>query len=239
MMVLRWGIGAVLVSFLLSVVLIPSQYSQTRKPPARSQQGPGKEKRVYTNDDWPFNRPRSNTPATTEEPSAHPSHLPPAPGDRVAPFVPTPMQVVEKMLDVAGVTAKDVVYDLGSGDGRIVIMAAEKFGAKSVGVELDRLLAEESQEKVQKLGLEKLVTIIQGDMFQADIKPATVVAVYLLPDANDRLRPMLEKNLRPGTRIVAHDIRIPGWRWASTEAVQVGGCTHFVYLYQVPEAFAE
>ena len=240
MALLRWGIGAVSVSWLFLVTLIPPQYAQTRSAPRSQQEGQRKEKRVYTNDDWPFNRPRANTPApTTDDPSANPPRLPPAGGDKVAPFVPTPMEVVTKMLEVAGVTSEDIVYDLGSGDGRIVIMAAEKFGAKSVGVELDRLLAEDSQERAQKLGLQERVTIVQGDLYQTDIKPATVVTVYLLADANEKLRPLLEKNLRPGTRVIAHDIRIPGWSWSSTETVQVGGGTHFVYLYRIPEAFAQ
>ncbi|MBI4441949.1 MAG: class I SAM-dependent methyltransferase [Acidobacteria bacterium] len=239
MAVLRWGIGAVSVSWLLLVALVPQQYAQSRSAPRAQQEGQRKEKRVYTNDDWPFNRPRANPPAPTDEPSANPARLPPAGGERVAPFVPTPMEVVEKMLEVAGVTSEDVVYDLGSGDGRIVIMAAEKFGAKSVGVELDRLLAEDSQERAQRRGLQDRVTIVQGDLYQTDLKPATVVTVYLLPDANEKLRPMLEKNLRSGTRVIAHDIRIPGWSWATTETVQVGGSTHFVYLYRIPEAFAQ
>ncbi|MBI4464883.1 MAG: class I SAM-dependent methyltransferase [Acidobacteria bacterium] len=243
MALLRWGIGAVLVSFLLLVALLPSQYSQTHgNLPARSEageEGQKKAKRVYTNDDWPFNRPRSSTPASGADSSAQPSLGSPDEGERVAPFVPTPMEVVEKMLVIAGVGAQDVVYDLGSGDGRIVIMAAEKFGAKAVGVELDHLLAEDSTARAQRLGLEDRVTILQGDLFQADVKPATVVTVYLLPDANERLRPLLEKNLRSGTRVVAHDIRIPGWRWVAEEPVQVGGGTHYIYLYRVPDAFAQ
>ena len=126
---------------------------------------------------------------------------------------------------------------LGSGDGRIVIMAAEKYGAKAVGVELDRLLVEESTEKIQERNLGELASIIQGDLLQTDVRPATVVAVYLLPGANEKLRPKLEKELRPGTRVIVHDIRIPGWRSAQDEAIQIGGGSHFVYLYKIPEAF--
>jgi len=82
-----------------------------------------------------------------------------------------------------------------------------------------------------------VVTILQGDLLQTDVTPATVVTVYLLLSANDKLRPILEKNLKPGTRVVAHDIRIPGWEAAREEAVPLGGGTHFVYLYQIPDAF--
>ncbi|MBI3895308.1 MAG: class I SAM-dependent methyltransferase [Acidobacteria bacterium] len=147
------------------------------------------------------------------------------------------MSVVEKMLEITGVTAKDVVYDLGSGDGRVVVLAAQKYGAKSVGVELDRGLARESTEKVQELKLESLVTIIEGDLLKTDLKPATVVTVYLLPSANEQLRPILEKDLASGTRVVAHDISIPGWKATQEETIQVDGVTHFIYLYRIPDAF--
>ena len=243
MAILRWTLGAVLVSFLLLWGLLPSEILQMKmgEPSVvQAQENSTEPKRVYTNDDWPFNRSRPASAVSeseTAKETAGPSSARTRRGERLAPFVATPMQVVEKMLEVAQVTSSDVVYDLGSGDGRIVIMAAEKYGAKAVGVELDRLLVEESTEKIQERNLEELATIIQGDLLQADVKPATVVAVYLLPGANEKLRPKLEKELRPGTRVVVHDIRIPGWRSAQDEAVQVGGGSHFVYLYKIPEAF--
>jgi predicted RNA methylase len=147
------------------------------------------------------------------------------------------MEIVDKMLEIAEVTSKDVVYDLGSGDGRIVLRAAERFGAKAVGVEIDPGLARESTNKAKDMKLEQLVSIIEGDLFQTDLKPATVITVYLLLSTNDRLRPILEKDLRPGTRVVAHDIRIPGWEPSVDQEVTVGGGIHYVYLYRIPDAF--
>ena len=191
---------------------------------------------VYTNDDHPFNHSPAEPPATGKDAAAG---QPPEEkgGERLAPFVPTPLSVVEKMLDMAKVTSRDVVYDLGSGDGRIVLMAAQKYGAKAVGVELDRHLVEESREKVLGSDLKEKVTIIQDDLLKTSVDGATVVTVYLLPDANQKLRPILERDLKPGTRVVSHDMRIPGWQEDRHESVAVGATIHYVYLYQIPEAF--
>ena len=131
--------------------------------------------------------------------------------DRLAPFVPTPPSVIEKMLELAQVDRTDRVYDLGSGDGRIVIMAAEKFHAEAVGVELDENLVKQSREKIAELKLEKRAKIIHGNMYEIDLHPATVVTLYLLTSVNERLKPILEKQLRPGARIVSHDFQVPGW----------------------------
>jgi len=158
-------------------------------------------------------------------------------GEQLAPFVATPMLVVEKMLEMAEVTARDAVYDLGSGDGRILLRAAEKYGAKAVGVEMDAHLVQESRRKARELNLEDLVTIVQGDLLQTNLKPATVVTIYLLPEATEKLRPLLERDLSPGARVVAHHARVPGWRAAREEAVRIGDNTHFVYLYRIPDAF--
>jgi protein-L-isoaspartate O-methyltransferase len=141
------------------------------------------------------------------------------------------------MLELAGVSESDTVYDMGSGDGRIVIMAAQRHGAKSVGVELDAGLVKESRERVKELGLDGRVTIIEGDLLQTDLSPASVVTVYLLPSANAKLRPILEKELRPGSRVVAHDMGIPGWTPAKEEEFRTGNVIHYIYLYTVPDAF--
>ena len=226
MAVLRWRIGAIL----LTLFLLPWDVPQASQ--AAPQQKP---KRVYTNDDYPFNRPSPSAPSAASNPATASS--PARGGEKLAPFVPTPMEIVDKMLELARVGPDDVVYDLGSGDGRIVIRAAQKYGAKGIGVELDERLAKDSQAQVRELKLEDKVTIIQGDMLQTDVKPATVVTVYLLVSANEKLRPMLEKDLQPGTRVVAHDMRVPGWEPYREEAVPMGSGTHFVYLYRVPEAF--
>jgi len=228
MAVMRWGIGAVLITLFLLPFAVPERFRQS------SEAAQQRSRRVYTNDDPPFNRPRSAAPAPANpgDPAS-----PARTAEKLAPFVPSPMEVVDRMLLLARVTPDDVVYDLGSGDGRIPIRAAQLFGAKAVGVELDRGLAEESRKNVSELKLEEKVTIIQGDLLQTDLSPATVITLYLLVSANEMLRPILEKTLKPGTRVVAHDMRVPGWEAYREEAVQMGNGTHFVYLYRIPEAF--
>jgi SAM-dependent methyltransferase len=241
---LRWVGGMLLVSVLLLIALTPAQLTRTPSASAASTNRSGQRdsggKRVYTNDDLPV----SEAPPAVEqemdgegEQAARPIAGPA--GDRVAPFVPTPMEIVDRMLDLARTKSSDVVYDLGSGDGRIVLRAAERFGARAVGVELDHRLAVESADKAKEMNLEDLVTIIEGDLFQTDLSPASVVTIYLLLSTNDRLRPVLEAQLRPGTRVVAHDIRIPGWKPAREEAIKVGLGSHYVYLYEIPGAFRE
>ncbi|MBI3933113.1 MAG: class I SAM-dependent methyltransferase [Acidobacteria bacterium] len=224
---------AILVMVILGMALEPSHllHGFKARPPNVQESRQGK-RRVYTNDDFP---PAVAPPAANGDAASQSGAV--ASGERVAPFVPTPMQIVDKMLEIASVSSGDVVYDLGSGDGRIVLRAAERFGARAVGVELDHGLAVESAEKAKEMKLDKLVTIIEGDLFQTDFKPATVVTIYLLLSTNDRLRPLLEKDLRPGTRVVAHDIRIPGWEPAREESFDVGTVPHTVYLYQIPGAF--
>ena len=237
----RWRRGKARTALALLVFLLTQPWWPASKAGlALAQDGQEKQKRVYTNDDWPFNLPRQlPSPSGDRQSPQEPSSAAKEEGKKIAPYVPTPtpMAVVEKMLEVAGVTAEDVVYDLGSGDGRVVVLAAQKYGAKSVGVELDQGLARESTEKVQELKLESLVTIIEGDLLKTDLKPATVVTIYLMPAANDQLRPIFEKELSAGSRVVSHDWLIYGWEADREEAVQVNGATHFVYLFRVPDAF--
>jgi SAM-dependent methyltransferase len=155
--------------------------------------------------------------------------------DRLAPFVPTPMPVVEEMLKLAEVEKYDRVYDLGSGDGRIVIMAAQKFGAEAVGVELDDKLFQESAARIVELGLEKRARILHENMYAVSLRPATVVTLYLLTSVNERLKPILERDLRPGARVVTHDFKIPGWEPKATrEVISENGISHTVYLYVRP-----
>jgi protein-L-isoaspartate O-methyltransferase len=152
--------------------------------------------------------------------------------ERIVPYVPTPPDVVEKMLEVAKVTSDDVVYDLGSGDGRIVIAAAQKFGARAVGVELDPNLYKQSSDRIKELGLEGRAQILHENLFNVNVRHATVVTLFLLTSVNQKLRPMLEKQLRPGARIVSHDFQIPGWEPEQTiEVVSKSGSTHKIYLY--------
>ena len=155
--------------------------------------------------------------------------------DRLAPFVPTPMLVVEEMLRLAEVDEHDTVYDLGSGDGRIVIMAAQKFGAEAVGVELDEDLFKESSARIVALGLEKRAKILHENMYEVSLRPATVVTLYLLTSVNERLRPILERDLRSGARVVTHDFKVPGWEPAKTATVtSENGISHTIYLYVRP-----
>ena len=126
-------------------------------------------------------------------------------------FVPTPDEVVEAMLRLAEVGQNDVVYDLGSGDGRIPIAAARRFGARGVGIDLDPKLVAQATRNAQEAGVADRVRFVEGDIFEADISPATVVTLYLLTSINERLRPKLLKELRPGTRIVSHQFRMGDW----------------------------
>ncbi len=128
------------------------------------------------------------------------------------PYVPTPEEVVVAMLKMAGVTAKDTVYDLGCGDGRIVITAAKVFGARGVGVDIDPNLIRQSNENARKAGVADRVRFIEQDLFETDIREATVVALYLLPELNLQLRPKLLRDLRPGSRIVAHEFDMGDWK---------------------------
>jgi SAM-dependent methyltransferase len=154
--------------------------------------------------------------------------------ERLAPFVPSPQVVVERMLEAAEVKPGETVYDLGCGDGRIVIAAAREFRAKGVGVELSNDLVRQARDQVNRLGLGNRVTILQGDLLEVDLKPADVVTLYLLTESNDRLKPIFEKSLRPGARVVSHDFRIRGWKPLEVETVAVSGRAHTIYVYRMP-----
>ena len=145
-------------------------------------------------------------------------------------FVPTPNDVVNKMLEMAQVTAKDTVYDLGCGDGRIVITAAQRYGCRGVGIDIDPERIREATENVQKGKVADKVKFIQGDLFEADISAATVVTLYLLTELNLKLRPKLMKDLRPGTRVVSHAFSMGDWKPERTE--HVNGAS--VYLWRIP-----
>ncbi len=157
--------------------------------------------------------------------------------ESLAPFVPTPMNVVEKMLELAQVTKNDIVYDLGCGDGRIVVMAAEKYGARGVGVDYNPVRVAEARELVKRKKVEKLVKIIQQDAMTVDLSEATVVTLYLLESSNAKLRPNLEKYLKPGARVVSHDFDMRGWE--ATKVVEINNDDeyygHTVYLWIIGE----
>jgi SAM-dependent methyltransferase len=155
------------------------------------------------------------------------------PGQDV-PDVRTPLAVVNEMLRLADVTASDVVYDLGSGDGRILIAAARDRGARGVGLEIDPALVAQSAERARRLGLADRLSFRQQDLFEADLTPATVVTLYLSPDLNRRLRPKLLSELRPGARIVSHNVDMGDWAPARTLQVSSNEGSHTLYLWVVP-----
>jgi SAM-dependent methyltransferase len=147
---------------------------------------------------------------------------------KIVPFVPTPENVVDKMIELAGVKKGDVVYDLGSGDGRIVIAAAKR-GAKAVGFEIDPDLVAESRANIQKAGVQESAEIRNQDILTVDLSGASVVTMYLLPDVNLKLRPNLQKQLKPGSRIVSHAFDMGDWKADKVE--QINGRT--IYLWTI------
>ena len=130
----------------------------------------------------------------------------------LAPYIPTPQDVVDRMLEVAQVTNKDTVFDLGCGDGRIVITAAKKFGARGVGIDIDKDRIAESRRNARNAGVASLVRFEQGDILNADVSSATVVTLYLVSSSNMKLRPILTKQLQPGARIVSHAFGMGDWQ---------------------------
>jgi SAM-dependent methyltransferase len=148
---------------------------------------------------------------------------------KIVPFVPTPQEVVDRMIELAGVKKGDTVYDLGSGDGRIVIAAAKK-GARAVGFDIDPDLIKEARENIKKAGVEKLAEIREQDILTVDLSPASVVTMYLLPDVNLKLRPHVLTQMKPGSRVVSHAFDMGDWKPEKTE--RVNGRT--IYLWTVP-----
>jgi SAM-dependent methyltransferase len=150
------------------------------------------------------------------------------------PYVPTDPQVVAAMLQMAGVGKDDLLYDLGCGDGRIVITAAMLYGTRGVGIDLNPERIKESVENAAKAGVTGLVKFINGDLFQADFHEATVVTLYLLTSVNLRLRPKLFEELRPGSRVVSHDFGMDAWEPDKSETVTVNGYSHSVHFWVIP-----
>ena len=152
------------------------------------------------------------------------------------PYVPTPMEVVERMLEMAEVKEGDLVYDLGSGDGRIVIRAAKKFGARGVGIEIDSRLVRIAQENARKEGVSHRVEFREQDALTADLSRATVVTLYMFPEFNAKLRPVLERDLKPGARVVSHDFPIEGWSPVEIQKVKGNFLhDHTIFLWKMSE----
>ncbi len=154
--------------------------------------------------------------------------------DNLAPFVPTPEPVVEKMLEAAELKPGEMLFDLGCGDGRILFLAAQRFRAKAVGVELSPKLVAQVREKARQLGLQDQVKVAEGNLLEVDLRPADVVTLYLLRLSNERLKPNLRKQLRPGARVVSHDYEIMGWKPLRVEKVMVHERAHAIYVYRMP-----
>ncbi len=154
----------------------------------------------------------------------------------IAPFVASPLPVVRHMLTLVELKPGETFYDLGAGDGRTVIMAAQEFGARAVGVELREDLAKKALVAIDGLGIQDRVTIVQDDMFKINISNANVVFLYLTTSANDKIKPKLEKELRLGARVISHDYEIVGWRPTKTdnfcENPRLGYPSHTIYMYK-------
>ncbi len=174
---------------------------------------------------WPFRRKKHGAGQPSPESYA---------GAYVAaPFCPTPWSVAREMLELSEVGPDDIVYDLGSGDGRIPILAAQEFGCRTVGIERDVDLYRKCTEEVHELGLSDRVRFINQDFFQADLRPATVVTLYLLSAVNGQLRQRLASHLRAGSRVVALDYVVPGWRPEASIAVKSEGNVNYtMHLYR-------
>jgi SAM-dependent methyltransferase len=155
----------------------------------------------------------------------------------LAPYVGSPEHAVDKMLEVANLKPGEVIYDLGCGDGRILIAAASKYKAKGVGIEISDHLARTASDRVKKAGLQDQVKIIHGDFMKTDLSNANVVTLYLATAANDTLRPNLERYLKPNTRVVSYDYPIPGWKPIETSETEGrSNAVHTIYLYQIPNS---
>lgn len=154
----------------------------------------------------------------------------------IAPFVPSPVPVVQRMLELAELRPTEVFFDLGCGDGRSVIMAAKTFGARAVGVEMREDLAKRALSVIHENGLNDRVTIVNGDMFKLDLSSADVIYLYLTTSANEKIRPKMEAELRKGVRIVSHDYEIVGWRPKKVENFvenpSLGYPSHTIYVYK-------
>ena len=179
--------------------------------------------------------PRANAPRRRPAPAQRRRRSTPRPQRRPdVIFVPTPMETVAEMLRLANIREGDVLYDLGSGDGRIPIMAAQRYGIRAVGIEIDPALVAQANEQAQREGVANLVSFRQADLFQTDLREATVVTLYLSDSLNLRLHPKLLRELRPGARIVSHDFRMGDWPPEQTVRVPWENLYRTVYVWTVP-----
>lgn len=154
--------------------------------------------------------------------------------DNLAPYIPSPQAVVDRMLEAARIKPGEVVYDLGSGDGRVVITAAQKYRAKAVGVEISSDLCRRAEARIKELGLQDRVKIVHNSALRVDLSGADVVTMYLLTSSNDVLKPRLEQSLKPGARVVSTDFPVPGWKPRETIRLQMDDkVAHTIYVYEM------
>jgi len=151
--------------------------------------------------------------------------------NKLAPYVSSPAKIVDRMLELANIRPGETVYDLGCGDGRILIAAVKNYKAKAVGVEISPKLAAQATDRIRKEGVATEARVIQGDLLKADFTGADVVTIYLATSLNAELRPRMEKLLKPGSRVVSHDYAVPGWKPSKVEE-EAG--KHLIYLYEMP-----
>jgi protein-L-isoaspartate O-methyltransferase len=152
----------------------------------------------------------------------------------LAPYVVSPQDIVDRMLELANLKSGETLYDLGSGDGRILFTASQRYHAKAVGVEISSRLVKSTNDRIIQLGLQNLVSVIHGDLMEVDLSPADVVTIYLMTNSNEILRPNLEKYLRAGARVVSHEYAVPGWKPRYVEKADPDSRGHVIYLYTMP-----
>jgi SAM-dependent methyltransferase len=151
----------------------------------------------------------------------------------IAPYVLSPQPIVDKMLELANIRPGEMVYDLGCGDGRILITAAKRYKAHGVGIEISPKLVDMTTSLVKRLGLQDQVEIRLGNILEVKFADADVVTLYLETNSNEMLRPTMEKQLRPGTRVVSHDFEVRGWKSAKVEKIHAFNRNHTIYLYEI------
>jgi Mycolic acid cyclopropane synthetase len=152
---------------------------------------------------------------------------------KLAPYVSSPFRAVDRMLELAALKPGETLYDLGAGDGRIVISAAQRYSVKAVGIEMNEKLVKSANDRISKLGLQDRAKVIHGDLLQADLAPADVVVIFLQTMSNEELRPRLEKYLKPGSRVLSYSFAVPGWKPVLVDRTDEHS-GHLIYLYEMP-----
>jgi len=145
-----------------------------------------------------------------------------------------PASIVDRFLEAASIKPGELVYDLGCGDGRLLIAAAQQFKARAVGIEISPKLVKAATQAVQKSGLQDRVRVIHGDILDVDLSPADVVTIYLLTESNTRLRPHFERDLKPGSRVVSYEFPVRGWKASRVSEVEAHSRNHLIYVYEMP-----